>query len=222
MKTYAASAVATLSLALLPACCEKDHGSPTAVAKDPLLHQNDKSYLTGYAPRTKDGLVNVVVEIPTGTTGKWEVTKPSGELRWEIRDGKPRVVKYLGYPGNYGMIPRTLLPKELGGDGDPLDVLVLGDAVPRGSVIPARIIGIMRMLDDGEQDDKLLAVRPGTPFENVTSIAQLNAEFSGVTDIMRNWFGNYKGPGEIEVADFLESTEANEILQQAIDAFVKP
>ena len=46
---------------------------------------------------------------------------------------KPREVKYLGYPGNYGMIPRTLLPKELGGDGDPLDVIVLGPAVERGS-----------------------------------------------------------------------------------------
>ena len=38
--------------------------------------------------------------------------------KWEFRDGKPRVVAYLGYPGNYGMIPRTLLPKEHGGDGD--------------------------------------------------------------------------------------------------------
>ena len=74
-----------------------------------------------------------MIEIPTGTTAKWEVVKPSGELRWEFDQGRPRVVRYLGYPGNYGMIPRTLLPKEEGGDGDPLDVVVLGPAVPRGS-----------------------------------------------------------------------------------------
>ena len=142
---------------------------------DPLLHENGKSYLNDYQPQLENGDVNVVVEVPAGTTGKWEVTKPEGELRWEVRDGKPRVVQYLGYPANYGMIPRTLLPKDLGGDGDPLDVVILGNAVPRGSVIPARLIGVMIMIDAGEQDDKLIAVprlplrqraqhgRPGSP-----------------------------------------------------------
>ncbi len=85
-----------------------------------------KNFLTDYEPVNRDGTINVVVEIPTGTTAKWEVTKPDGKLQWEFKRGKPRVVKYLGYPGNYGMLPRTLLAKEDGGDGDPLDVIVLG------------------------------------------------------------------------------------------------
>jgi len=54
------------------------------------------------------------------------VKKPDGIMKWAFEDGKPRVIKYLAYPGNYGMIPRTLLPKELGGDGDPLDIIMLG------------------------------------------------------------------------------------------------
>ncbi|MCA9215002.1 MAG: ADP-ribosylglycohydrolase family protein, partial [Planctomycetales bacterium] len=54
-----------------------------------------------YPARPEPGLVNIVVEIPAGTNAKWEVDKQTGRLEWDIRDGKPRVVKYLPYPGNY-------------------------------------------------------------------------------------------------------------------------
>jgi inorganic pyrophosphatase len=56
------------------------------------------------------------------------------------------------------VIPGTFLPTDLGGDCDPLDVIVLGDANSRGEVICARLIGVLRMTDDGEQDDKLISV----------------------------------------------------------------
>ena len=123
-----------------------------------------KNFLKDFEPINSDGTINVVIEIPAGTAAKWEVDKKDGSLKWEFKEGKPRIVKYLGYPGNYGMVPQTLLSKELGGDGDPLDVLVLGKMVPRGSVVDAKLIGILKFLDGGEQDDKLLAVLPGTPF----------------------------------------------------------
>jgi inorganic pyrophosphatase len=128
----------------------------------PLLAE-DRHLVRDFPPRTDAGLVNVVVEIPAGTNAKWEVVKESGRLEWEQRGGRPRVFDYLAYPGNYGMVPRTLLPKELGGDGDPLDVIVLGPALERGSVVAVRLIGILELLDGGEQDDKLIAVLPGAP-----------------------------------------------------------
>ncbi|MDF1837020.1 MAG: inorganic diphosphatase [Planctomycetota bacterium] len=184
-----------------------------------LLHEHDKSYLNDYPAQLENGDVNVIVEIPAGTTGKWEVTKPEGELRWEIRDGKPRVVNYLGYPANYGMIPRTLLPEELGGDGDPLDVVILGNAAPRGAVIPARLIGVMIMIDDGEQDDKLIAVRPDSHFGTVYNLKDLETQFSGTTTILQAWFSNYKGPGEITVPGFADRPKAQEILTAAIKAY---
>ena len=99
--------------------------------------RGQKNFLTDFVPVNPDGTINVVVEIPTGTTAKWEVTKPSGDIKWEFKSGAPRVVKYLGYPGNYGMVPQTLLPHALGGDGDPLDVIVLAPTVPRGT--PVRV-----------------------------------------------------------------------------------
>ena len=192
-------------------------GNNTSV--DPYTHQSDANYLIDYAPLARDGDIFVVVEIPTGSNAKWEVSKPDGKLRWEIRKGKPRVVKYLGYPGNYGMIPQTLLPESAGGDGDPLDVIVLGPAVARGSVIKVKLIGVLKMLDAGEQDDKLVAVQDGTPLYTVDSIEELNARFAGVAEIVEIWFSNYKGPGEMESLGYSSKEQALSILKAAIKAF---
>ncbi|MGF1700887.1 inorganic diphosphatase [Photobacterium makurazakiensis] len=166
-----------------------------------------------------EGTINAIVEIPTGTSAKWELNKDNtNQVIWEFKKGKPRVVNYLGYPGNYGTIPQTALPKEFGGDGDPLDVIVLGQAVPRGEVVQARLIGVLKMLDDGEQDDKLIAVIANdSPFQDVTSMKQLDREFSGVSDIIQLWFSNYKGAnGGMEVQGYEEAPVAQEVLQQAM------
>lgn len=175
----------------------------------------------GLQPTDSSGHIHAVVEIPTGTNAKWEIDKDTGYLKWEIKDGKPRVVKYLGYPGNYGMIPRTLLPKEGGGDGDPLDVIVLGPAAPRGSVLKARLIGVLKLLDDGEQDDKLVAVTVGSPLGDVQSIAELDRGFKGVTRILETWFANYKGQGRMESRGFSGVPEAMAVLDTAIAAYAK-
>ena len=181
----------------------------------------ERSFLSGYPALNKDASVNVVVEIPSGSTAKWEVSKPEGQLKWEFKKGKPRVVNYLGYPGNYGMIPRTLLPKELGGDGDPLDVIVLGPAVARGSVVRVKIIGVLRLLDRGEQDDKLIAVMAGTPMYSVNSMAELDQNYAGVSTIIEHWFSHYKGPGKMQTKGFAEAKDAMTILDAAIKAFPK-
>lgn len=117
------------------------------------------------------------------------------------------------------MIPRTLLSKEKGGDGDPLDVLVLGPAQPRGSVIEAKVIGVLEFLDGGEQDDKLLAVMPGTPLGNVNNFAQLKSQFNGILEIVELWFTNYKGPGQMEMKGLGGADEADSILDAAIKSY---
>ena len=181
----------------------------------------DRNFVSGYEPIQDDGDINVVVEIPAGTIEKWEVVKPRGELKWEFKNGKPRTVKYIGYPGNYGMVPRTLLPEELGGDGDPLDVIVLGTPVKKGSVVKARLIGVLKLIDRGERDDKLIAVLPDSPFHQVTTLKDLNDRFHGVTDIIRIWFSNYKGPGKMNAQGFGDKKEAMRILDAAIKAFAQ-
>ena len=161
-----------------------------------------------------------LIEIPAGTNQKWEQNKHSGEVEWEIRDGVHRVVNYLPYPGNYGMIENTLLPKDRGGDGDPLDVIVIGPAVDRGSRINIRIIGILKLKDNGEQDDKLIAVMDASPFDHVNSIAELQSQYTGVDEILRLWFTHYKGPGQMQFVGFADRLEALDVLRVAQESFL--
>jgi inorganic pyrophosphatase len=180
--------------------------------------EGERSFLSGW-PATEGEFVNVVIEIPAGSVDKWEVRKSDGALAWEINKGSYRKVKYLPYPANYGMVPRTLLPKSLGGDGDPLDVIVLGPAIVRGSVVSVTVIGVLKLLDHGEQDDKLIAILKGSDFDGLSNMSSLGENFKGVKEILALWFENYKGPGKMEVLEFAGADEANKILQSAIREF---
>ena len=117
------------------------------------------------------------------------------------------------------MIPRTLLPKENGGDGDPLDILVLGAPVERGRVLKCKIIGLLYLSDRGEQDDKLIAVSSRSPMYGVNSIDELNQGYKGVTEIVELWFTNYKGPGKMESKGFGNKKEATAMLNEAIHEY---
>jgi inorganic pyrophosphatase len=91
--------------------------------------------------------VTVVVEIPRGGNQKYEIDKPTGLLRLS------RVLfSAFEYPFNYGFIPQTLAL-----DHDPLDILVIGLAAQPFSLLTAHPVGMLRMLDEGDTDDKVLA-----------------------------------------------------------------
>ena len=89
-------------------------------------------------------LVNCVIEIPRGGRNKYELDKASGLLRVD------RVLySAVFYPANYGFIPKTYCD-----DNDPLDILVLGqEPVVPMCILTARPIGVMKMIDDDEEDD---------------------------------------------------------------------
>ena len=192
-------------------------------ARDPSLVaiETEANFLTGHPARNPGGTINVVVEIPAGTLEKWEVNETGDRLEWELKKGVRRMVQYLPYPANYGMIPGTLLAEDRGGDGDPLDVVVLGSAIPRGSVVPATPIGVLRLLDDGEQDDKVLAVPAEGPLAGVRSLAELRERFPGVDTIIETWFSHYKGPGRIETRGFGDAAEARGILEAAVAGYTE-
>jgi inorganic pyrophosphatase len=182
-------------------------------------HPAQDNYLTGYAALAEDGMVNVVVEVPAGANARWKVSESGASIDREHEDGKTRVIQYLPYPGNYGMVPRTLLPRELGGDGDPLDVILLGPALDRGAVVRARPIGLLRLVDDGDRDDKVLAVRGSGPLSEVTDIRSLDERYSGALAIIETWFTNYKGPGRLESRGIGGAEEAIAAIREASQYF---
>lgn len=183
--------------------------------------QVNTNLLTDFSPKFKDGDINVVIEIPAGTLEKWEVNKHNGNLEWDKINNIPRVINYISYPANYGMIPRTLLPKEQGGDGDPLDVIVLGTTIKRGQITKSKLIGVMYLIDRGEQDDKLIAIAENSPLYNINNITELNEKYNGVTQILKLWFSNYKGVGKMKFKGFGTKKEAEKIVKYAIEQYKK-
>ncbi len=184
-------------------------GDYAAGIPDTLVYLSNPSLnlYRSFTSRNADGTLNAVVEIPEGDIRKFETNVTTGQLFWELKNGAPRKVAYIGYPANYGMVPRTV-----GGDGDPLDIVVIGPMQLRGTVAAAKLVGVMRMIDGGDLDDKLLAVVPGSTFDGKT-LADLTA--AGVTGILKTWFESYKGPGEIQVTGFEDVAAAQQTLAEA-------
>ena len=176
-------------------------------------------YFHGLEAINSDLLVNVVIEIPAGSNEKWEVSKETGHLEWEIRQDTFRIVPYLPYPANYGMIPRTFLPLDEGGDDDPLDVFLLGPARNRGEVMKGRLVGVIKTLDGGEQDDKLIAIDQESWFYAVHSLEDLKTQFPGALNILITWLENYKGEGVMEIQYAGDETEAMELLEKSMRTY---
>ncbi len=179
------------------------------------------NYFDGIEPGDANGNINVVIEIPKGSTGKWEVNSDDGTIIWEHKNGKPRTVDYLGgYPANYGSVPRTAMPKEFNGDGDPLDVVILGSPILRGEVIKAKVLGILNLKEGADEyDGKIIAVQIGSPESAASNFADLDSKFDGVGTQVAEWFSNYKGPGEIAIESIGSAEEAMEVVNASANAF---
>ncbi len=156
--------------------------------------------------------VNGIIEIPRGSRAKYELDKESGLLKLD------RVLySSVYYPANYGFIPRSYCD-----DHDPLDILVLSqiEVVPM-CIVPAKVIGVMRMLDQGEADDKLIAVAAGDPsVSHMNDISELPEHFLSE---LRNFFEDYKKLEKktVVVEDFLGSELAWQILNDSLRMYEK-
>ena len=158
-------------------------------------------------PDTAQEAFNVVIEIPRGSKVKYELDKVTGMLRVD------RILySSVHYPANYGFIPRSYCD-----DGDPLDVLVLGyESVQPLSIMQAKAIGVMQMLDEGKMDDKIIAIPTTDPaFNEYTDINQLPSHMQRE---IKRFFEDYKAleNKEVVVERFGGSKQAHQIL---LDAF---
>ncbi|MEX1001810.1 MAG: inorganic diphosphatase [Crocinitomicaceae bacterium] len=152
-------------------------------------------------------IVNGIIEIPKNTRAKYELDKASGLLKMD------RVIySSMYYPANYGFIPKTYC-----GDKDPLDILVLSQiSIVPLCMVSAKVIGVMRMVDSGELDDKIIAVAENDMSVNhISDISDLPEHFFKE---LRNFFEEYKKLENktVEIEDFQNARVAKEIIQQSI------
>lgn len=124
--------------------------------------------------------VNALIEISQGSRAKYEIDKTTGLLKLD------RVIySSFHYPVNYGFIPQTL-----GEDNDPLDILVIcSESIQPLCLVNATVIGNMQMIDNGEKDDKIIAVATHDPSVHYEDIKELPDHFLAV---LRNYFEQYK------------------------------
>ena len=178
-----------------------------------------KNFLFDYKNFITPDTVNVVIEIPKNTNEKWEVSKIDGSLENEFFMGEPRTINYLPYPINYGMIPRTVLPLKLGGDGDPVDAIVLGEALPRGEVVETKVLGLIKMRDMGEVDDKVITVHKKSDYFKFNSIEEIQENNPKILNNIIAWFQNYKGNNLVKIDGIVSNVEAIGLIKFASKNF---
>ena len=151
-----------------------------------------------------------VIEIPLGSSVKYELDKPSGLIRMDRL-----LYSAVYYPANYGFIPQTLAE-----DDDPLDVLVLSqEAVAPLTVMSARAIGLMTMIDGGKKDHKIIAVATGDPEFNTYHEASELPQHRLL--VLRRFFQDYKQLEEkaVEVEEIVSVSAAYPVIEDALHRY---
>jgi inorganic pyrophosphatase len=155
----------------------------------------------------KQNQLNCIIEIPMGCKVKYEVDKKFGFLKVDrILYGS------IHYPCNYGFFPQTLCE-----DSDPLDVLVIGQfpVVPL-AIMRVRAIGVIRMLDQGKRDDKIISVHIDDPeFNYIHAFRELREHR---TQEIKNFFEHYKDleNKDVEISSMGDEQDAVEVIKDAM------
>lgn len=169
--------------------------------------------LPPFVDETK-GIINTIVEVSAGSINKYEIITESGQLKLD-RVG----YSSLSYPFTYGAIPMTW-----DYDGDPLDVEIVNITEPLvpGSLVEARIIGVMKFIDGGEVDDKIIAVlNDDKRSDHIKSYTDLGEYWEKET---KYYWENYKAlkkPGTGVVETFHGHEEAIKVIKECGDRYQK-
>lgn len=155
-------------------------------------------------------VIHAVIEIPEGSVNKYEYDKTLHVFRLDRNLYSP-----VHYPGDYGFIPSTLSE-----DGDPLDVLVLVDNPSfAGCVMDVRPIGVLRMLDQGVPDEKVLAVGRSNPrYADVWNYTEI---YPHMLREMTHFFSIYKDleGKRVEVKGWADAAQAREVIVESMQRF---
>jgi len=159
-------------------------------------------------------IVNAIVELNSNTINKYELITETGHLILD-RVG----YSSLAYPFAYGCIPRTWDE-----DGDPLDVEIVGVTEPLipGSIVEARIIGVMKFDDGGEVDDKVIAVLADDKrMDHISSYEDLGDHWLKETKYYWEHYKDLKKPGTCTVNGFFGIEEAVKVIKDCEERYIK-
>jgi len=150
----------------------------------------------------EDKIVNAVVEIPKFSNNKYEIDEKSGEFLTVVRKLSNKPFRRYFYPFNYGFIPSTLAD-----DKDQLDCIILGGRVRSLSVLKCKVVGVIKTVDNGEQDDKIILI---PIYNNNVKKVKLNR-------VIR-FLKKYKYPDNKStiIEGVFEADEANKIIQDCM------
>ena len=154
------------------------------------------------------GVINVVIEIPAGSNHKIEWNRQLGAMKLD------RVEPLIfAKPTNYGFIPQTLDE-----DGDELDALIITDTpLPTGIYMEAKVIGVMKFVDDGEVDDKIVVV-PADDRNNgnaYNTLADLPAQLIKQIEFHFNHYKDLRKAGTTQVTKWGDIEEAKEVIRES-------
>ena len=157
--------------------------------------------------------VLLAVEIPAGSSIKYEINE-HGLLFVDRFQSMP-----VAYPANYGSMPRTLA-----GDGDPLDALVLTrEPLHPGVLVMFRPIGVLRMLDDGEHDEKIIGVptdKVDPTYAGIRDLADLpQIERDRIEAFFRIYKDLPKGRNPVQLNGYGDAKEAKALIQASLERF---
>lgn len=154
------------------------------------------------------GIINVVVEIPQGSNQKIEWDRKIGAMKLDRIE--PQI---FAKPTNYGFIPQTLDE-----DGDELDALIITDLpLPTGIYMEARVIGVMKFVDDGEVDDKVVVV-PADDRHNgnaIKTLADLPPQLIKQIEFHFNHYKDLKKTGSTKVGHWGDIEEAKAVIRES-------
>lgn len=160
----------------------------------------------------ENGVINTVVEIPKWSTLKIEWNRHIAAF--QLDRVEPSI---FAKPCNYGFIPQTLDE-----DGDELDTLILtNDPIPTGVFLEATVIGVMKFVDDGEVDDKIVCV-PADDRNTDDAIKFMDDLHDRWKQKVEHHFSHYKDlkkPGSTQVTGWGDAAEAKEIIAKSIKRY---
>jgi len=159
---------------------------------------------------SEENNINCIIEIPAGTSKKIEFNKESKKFSVDVRDGKDRIIEYLPYPGNYGFIASTYSKPTEGGDGDPLDMLLLCESIKTGTIIETKPIAMLKLLDAGEMDYKVICIPADKKLRTVTAetFDEFSKKYPNALQLIESWFSNYDPSDPVIIEGWVDEKEA--------------